>query len=445
MYLAENGGSSSKKERTAGGRKGPSETDSFSISLMLISRVFRNFSAGLVNVVFPYIILIDLHQGSFTLGLIYTTATIATAILGFVIGFATDTSPKVTFVVALALLPASTLILSIFFNSLAAAFIAAIIGGYSQSGSLSGGGVGGFIQPIQSTITANITDRSDRTFYFGLLSFLGGIGLAAGAFAGGFPTVFDGLVLATVASSISVLPVIFIRVKKASDRIRRNGTDRAENEKLVTGAMLDDHANRSNRLHLKSAKAIGKFSITGMINGFANGLVIPFLIPFFILTYGVPRSEMGLFTFISGLIGAFALLLGPTLEHNLGFLKGVITTRGATVVLALIFPFVHFLPLSLGIYFVLPALRVVAFPVVQSAMTDMVTRDEIGRAFGINQGGRLTVTSAGIAFAGYEFDQSSYYIPFMGYAIVLTVNLFLYARFFSNYKDPFRERESTGS
>ena len=420
------------------------QTDKFSISLLIISRVFRSFAAGLVSIVFPYIILTDLHQGSFTLGLIYTAATITTAVLGFVIGFATDTSPKVTFIVALALLPASTMILSIFFSSLMAAFVAAIVGGYSQTGSLAGGGVGGFIQPITSTITANMTKRSDRTFYYGLLSFLGGLSLAGGAFAAGFPSIVDALVIATIVSALSVMPAVFVRIKKSRKSTKIDKEFEFARKSSLRNSEEKKSSNQGRHLGLKSASTIGKFSITGMINGFANGLVIPFLIPFFILSYGVPRSEMGEFTFISGLVGACAMLLGPRLERSLGFLKGVTATRGATIVLALAFPFVHLLPVSLAIYFILPALRVVAFPLVQTAMTDMVAREELGRAFGINQGGRLAVTSAGIAFAGYEFDQSSYYIPFVGYAVVIAVNLVLYARFFSSYKDPVKLRSVGG-
>ena len=419
-------------------------TDKFSISLILVSRIFRNFAAGLVSVVFPYIILTNLHQGSFTLGLIYTVATIATAVFGFILGFSTDVSPKTTLVLALALLPASTLMLSIFYNSLVAAFIAAIIGGYSQSGSISGGGVGGFIQPITSTITANLTGRSDRTFYFGLQSFLGGIGLSIGAFAAGFPTIVDGLIIATAASCLSVLPAFFVRIKKHSRRKELDEIGTEPDKKSNSGDIQEETTPVRSRFGLKSANVIGKFSLTGMINGFGNGLIIPFLIPFFILTYGIPRLEMGEFAFVSSLIGSFALLLGPRLERGLGFLRGVVATRGATIVLALIFPFVHLLPASLAIYFVFPALKVVAFPVVQTAMTDMVARDELGRAFGINQGGRLAVTSGGIAFAGYEFDQSSYSIPFVGYAVSMGVYLLLYARFFSSYKDPIRQKAVSG-
>lgn len=409
--------------------------------MLFISRILRNFATGLVNVVFPYIILTNLHQGNETLGLIYTAATISTAILGFTIGFATDKSQKTTFVGALVLLPISTLLLSLYFNSLLAAFVAAIIGGYSASGSLAGGGIGGYIQPIQSTITAGITNRKDRTFYYGLLSFLAGISSAAGAFTASFPTIFDVLLIATVTSFISVLPGIFVRTKNKSDPETKKKKYELHVAQKNLPAKKDPITEKvRSSSGLKSANVIGKFSVTGMLNGFANGLVIPFLIPFFISVYKIPRPEMGEFTFVSGLIGAFALLLGPRLERGLGFLRGVVATRGATAVLALIFPFVRLLDVSLAIYFILPSLRVMAFPVVQTAMTDMVEKDELGRAFGINQGSRLAVTSGGTAFAGYEFGQSSYEIPFIGYAVVMAANLYLYTRFFSSYRDPFRRK-----
>ncbi|HZW58299.1 MAG TPA: MFS transporter [Nitrososphaerales archaeon] len=422
-------------------------TDKFSVTLILVSRIFRNFAAGLINIVFPYIVLTVLNQGSFTLGLIYTAALISTALLGLAIGFATDASPKLTFVTALATLPISTLLLFVFSDSLLAAYVAAVVGGFSASGSLASGGVGGFIQPIQSTITAGITSRRDRTFYYGLLSFLTGVSSAAGALVAGLPSINDVMLLATITSSASVIPALFVRIRQGrSSRTEGNAKSGGDSPRGTDAANPSQEENTGDATHshrrfgLKSANIIGKFGLTGMINGFATGLIFPFLIPFFITYYGLARSEMGEFAFISGLIGAFALLLGPRLEHELGFLKGVVVTRGATAVLSLIFPFVPLLPVSLAIYFILPPLRVVAFPVVQTAMTDMVPREELGRAFGINQGARIGVASLGTSFAGYEFDQSSYGVPFVAYAAVMAANLYLYVRFFSGYRDPMRRK-----
>jgi MFS family permease len=397
------------------------KSDKFSVAMLLVIRIFRSLAAGLINLVFPYLVLTDLHYTSFILGLVYTAGTVGTAFLGLVSGFMADFHRKVTYLFALVLLPVSSAMLLIS-PKLPFLFLAAIIGGYSATGSLAGGGIGGAAQPIQSTVTSDVTSRAERTFYYGLLSFTAGVSSAGGAFMGGnFSSIEESLVIATIFGAFSVVPVFFIRRTKTGRSIR-NSLNRKE-------ILL-------RQLKLKSRSVIGKFGITGLFNGLANGLLIPFLIPFFILVYGISRNEMGVYTSISGLIGAFALLIAPKIERSVGFLKGVIFTRGTNAVLALVFPFVRVLPISLGIYFIFPALRVAAFPIIQTALVDMVDEAEVGRAFGINQASRLSFSSTGSAFSGYEFDNGSVEVPFVFYAAILGFNLYLYSRFFASYKDP---------
>jgi MFS family permease len=357
---------------------------------------------------FPYLVLVQMGQGALVLGLIYTVATLASAGLGLLLGFASDlVGRKVAYIVSLALLPLSTALL---FGSpsLPVVFLAAAVGGYSATGSLAGGGVGGVAAPIQSALMTDLTSREDRTFYFGLLAFLAGIAAALGAYVAGYLPVQAILVVATAVSSVSA----------------------------VLGFLLRERAQRGEALRMRTGRTIGKFSLTGMLNGLSQGLLTPFLIPFFILIYHVPQETMGLYATISGVIASFSLLLAPRLERTLGFLGSIYATRGATVVLAIIFPFVQVLPVSLAVYFTLPSLRVTAVPVQQTAMMDMVDSGERGRAFGINQATRLMFSAAGTGFTGYEFHLDLIYVPFVLYGAVMLGNLFLYHSFFRDYSAP---------
>ena len=194
-------------------------------------------------------------------------------------------------------------------------------------------------------------------------------------------------------------------------------------------------------IRLRSGAAIGKFSLTGMLNGLSQGLVTPFLIPFFILIYSVTRQEMNVYAAVSGVVASFSILLAPRIERRIGFLRGITVTRGTSVVLSLMMPLVRVFPVSLLIYVLLPATRVMALPVQQAAMMDMVSDDERGAAFGINQSARQLASSAGTYFSGIEFD--SFYldpvaidVPFFLYALVLSANLGLYWGFFRKYRPP---------
>ncbi len=389
------------------------ETDTRSLTFLAVLRILRSVAAGMINIAFPFLVLTELHLGSFVLGVMYAAATIATALLGLGIGITADlVGRRVSFVVALALLPLSALLV-VGSTSVPSLFLAAVVGGISATGSLPGGGVGGAAQPIQGILTTELTSRKDRTRYFSLMAFISGVASAAGAYLGGFGAIQDVFAVAAALGAISVLLTPFVRTGKS---VRRT-------------------------LALRSGSAIGKFGLTGMLNGLSQGLITPFLIPFFIVLYSVTRQEMNVYAAMSGLTASFTLLLAPRIERRLGFLRGMIATRGASVILAVLMPLVRLFPVSLFIYLVLPATRVAAMPVQRTAMMDMVQEDERGAALGINQTTRLLASSGGTYLSGFEFaafeaDPLAIDVPFTFYGVVLALNLGLYWWFFRRYRPP---------
>ena len=388
-------------------------TDGRSLAFLAALRIFRSTSAGMINIAFPFLVLTELHLGSLLLGFIYASATIATALMGLGVGFAADlVGRRLSFVVALALLPVSAFLL-VASTSIPSLFVAAVVGGISATGSLPGGGVGGAAQPIQSILTTELTSRQDRTRFYSVLAFISGLASAAGAYFGGFGSIQEVFAIAALLGVASVLLTPFVRMGRS---IRRS-------------------------IKLKSGAAIGKFSLTGILNGLSQGLVTPFLIPFFIVVYSMTRTEMNVYAAVSGVIASFALLLAPRIERRAGFLRGIMATRGASVVLSVVMPFVRVLPVSLFVYLLLPATKVMALPVQQAAMMDMVSEDERGAAFGINQTARLLASSGGTYFSGFEFagadtDPVAIDLPFALYGVVLGLNLCLYWLFFRRYRPP---------
>ena len=370
--------------------------------LFVVFRMSRSVAAGMITIAFPYLVLTSRHYSPFQLGLLYTAAAIATAVLGLLFGFLTDTWGRVRtlFLVGL-LLPVSALIV-FFSSSLLPLFIATILGGYSATGSLMEGGVGGAAQPIQTAVITSLTRSENRTFTFSVLTFLSGMFGALGALLAKHADVQDVFLYATLISGVGLVFLPFIRIAKVRGNLRR--------------------------LHSKAI--IGKFTLTGILNGFTQGLVVPFLIPFFVIVYHVPKSEMSVYAFASGALAAFALLAAPRLEQTLGFVKSIAVTRGIGLVLLLALPFWHVFAFALAVYLVTPALRVMAVPVQRTAFTEMVQPDELGRALGINQVARLGASSGGITLTGYLFSVSEIATPFCIYAVAMSANIYLYFRFF---------------
>jgi MFS family permease len=383
-----------------------SQNRNIAIRRLAWSRITRSIAAGMINVAFPYYILSELHHGAFTIGLIYMSATVSTAILGLLAGVAADIwGRRGTLIAASLLLPVSAAVVYLS-ESLWLIFLAAMIGGYSATGSLAGGGVGGMIQPIQSAALASLTPKEGRTRFFSVFTFVSGAAAAVGSLLVGFFDVRDVFLVAAVVSASGIPGLWNIEFTDVNGKIGR----------------------------LNARGTIGKFTLTGMLNGFSQGLVIPFLIPFFVLAYHVPKSEISVYTFAGGMLGSLTILAAPFLERNLGFVKSMVVTRGIGILLFLVFPMIRYYPLSVIIYVLAPSFRVAALPIQQSELTRRVDESETGRALGINQVARLAASSTGTGLSGFFMGSALFEIPFFAYAFIMGLNLYLYLRFFGSGK-----------
>jgi predicted MFS family arabinose efflux permease len=376
------------------------------IILLSVFRASRSIAAGIIIIAFPYLVLQKLQFGPFALGLIYVAGAAGTAALGLLLGLLGDIwGRKRALFISGALLPLSAVL--VFLSShLAFLIVAAAVGGLSATGSIAGGGVGGASAPVQSAVIADLVVPESRTFYFSVFSFLSGVFGSLGELMVRLFDVRDAFLVATAVSLVGLPLVLGLGVPGAKGRLRE----------------------------LPSKLVIGKFSLTALLNGLAGGLVVPFLIPFFVLVYSLPKSRMAVYGFLGGLLASLTILAAPMLERWLGFVRAVAWTRGIGAVLLVILPLARWLPVSLGIYLVTPALRIVAIPVQQSALVDMVERDERGRALAANQVARLSAGSLGIVLTGWLFETAEISLPFFIYAGAMFTNIFLYYRFFSAWK-----------
>jgi hypothetical protein len=201
---------------------------------------------------------------------------------------------------------------------------------------------------------------------------------------------------------------------------------------LVAIWPLRVNVRRGRMSHLPSLKVIGQFSLTGALNGFSQGLVMPFLIPFFVLVYHLPQARMATYAFIGGALASCALFAAPVLERRFGFVRAIALTRGIGAVLILVLPLWHNLALALAIYVLAPALRIAAIPAQQTALTELVSQEERGRALGLNQVTRLTASAGAVSLTGYSFSASDFALPFELYAVLIAINIGLYFRFFGD-------------
>ncbi|MHB1435014.1 MAG: MFS transporter [Thermoplasmata archaeon] len=372
------------------------------LGLLLSSRVLRGVAAGLVNIGFPYLLLVDLHSGAFILGLLYATGSLSTAGLSYAVSrYGSRRALRPAFLLSLALLPVACALL-VWNPNLLAAALASVIGGFSATGSLAGGGVGGVAFPLQTTILSDLVAPAQRTRWFSYFTFIASIAAAGGSLWAGFidlPTLFT---IALIVSLVSVIVSIPIPIRPIE---------------------------RGRKPSARSREVIRRFTWTGVLNGFSQGLLTPFLIPFFVVVFAVPRPEMAVYSTVSSLIGTFALLGAPALERRWGFVRAIVGTRLIAAALAAIMPFTPLMA-ALGIYFALPGLRVAALPAQTSALMGRLPHADRSEGAGTNQAARVGAASGATAVAGYGLENVAVAVPFLGYAAALVANAYLYLHFF---------------
>ncbi len=370
--------------------------------LLLATRVLRGLAAGLITIGFPYLVLSELHAGALLLGAIYAGGALSTALLAYAFGrFASRSAMRTAYLASLALLPIACFVL-LLPPSLPFAAIASLLGGFSATGSLASGGVGGIEMPIQTAILSDLTSPLTRTWWFSLFTFTVGISAALGALAAGVGTLEQLFVAALVLSASSVAVALAVPVRS-----------------IVRGR----HPSA------RSRGVIRRFATTGLLNGFSAGLLTPFLIPFFVLYFGIARPEMAVYTTAASLLGTFSVLVAPFLEARWGWVLSIVGTRGAAAALAVLMPFVSLVP-ALAMYIALPSLRVAALPAQQSALVGRLPYSDRSEGAATNQAARLGAASAATAFGGLALEDVAVSVPFLGYALTLSLNAYLYVRFF---------------
>ncbi len=370
--------------------------------LLLATRILRGLAAGVVTIAFPYLILQELHSGAFLLGIIYAGGALSTAVLSYLLGrLGSRTTMRGTYTLSLALLPIACALL-LLPPSLPLAALASLLGGFSATGSLAGGGVGGIAMPLQTSILSDLLLPSSRTQMFSLFTFAVGVSAAIGAFAGGFGSLDELFGIALVLSAGSVAFALAIPMRAPKPGRRPSASSRG---------------------------VIRRFAATGVLNGFSQGLLTPFLIPFFVLIFGVARPEMATYTTVSSLVGTFSVLAAPFLEARWGWVISVVGTRFVAAGLAALMPFVPLLP-ALGMYIALPAFRVMALPAQQSAMMSRLPHADRSEGAGTNQAARVGAASGATAIGGFALEDVAAPVPFLGYALALVMNGYLYAHFF---------------
>ncbi len=204
------------------------------LTLLFAGRGLRSLTQGYLSIVVP-LYLAALGYSAVQLGLVFTAASVGSAILAATVGLLSDRYGRKTFLVILGLLTAVGGVVFAASSSFVVLLVAGAVSTIGRGGGAGSGGAWGPYYPAEQALLAEHVDDRNRTAVFGATSFVGVLAGAVGSLLAVIPsllhttlglTAVDGervlfalTMLFGIAMAVVVLPVRESR--QATDRDRQ--------------------------------------------------------------------------------------------------------------------------------------------------------------------------------------------------------------------------------
>jgi len=400
------------------------------LTLLFAARGLRSLSQGYLAVIVPLYLAL-LGYSAIQLGIVFTAASIGSAVLAAAVGIYSDRYGRKLLLVILALL---TAIGGVVFAASGAFVVLLIAGAFSTIGRGGGAGSGGAwgpYYPAEQALLAEHSDDESRTAVFGAISFVGVLGGAIGSLLAILPSVLravfhlgtiDGdrvlfglTVLVGVAMAVVVLPV---------------------HETRQTAAPKTEKPKPAGRLSPETVRMILKFMVTNATNGLAIGFLGPIMVYWFYRRYGVGAAELGgLFTLVN-LATAPSYLYAARFAKRLGAVNAVVLTRAVSVVVLVFVPLMPTYPLAAVLVLLRMVTNTLSNPIRQSYLMAVVPREERATAAGFSNLPTQIFSSIGPTLAGYLMQSIALDVPLELAALFQGINAVLYYIFFKGIKPP---------
>ncbi len=400
------------------------------LTLLFAGRGLRSLTQGYLSIVVPLYLAV-LGYSAVQLGLIFTAASVGSAILAATVGFLSDRYGRKTFLVILGLLTAVGGVVFAASSSFVVLLIAGAVTTIGRGGGAGSGGAWGPYYPAEQALLAEHVDDRNRTAVFGATSFVGVLAGAVGSLLAVIPNVLhtafgmaalDGdrvlfalTIVFGIAMAVVVLPV----------RETRTPAGPARRPNVRRGPLSPT-----------TVRTILKFMTTNATNGLALGFLGPIMVYWFYRRYGVTAAELGgLFTLVN-LATAPSYLYAARIARRLGAVNAVVATRAVSVILLVFLPLMPTFPLAAALMLARMVTNTLSNPIRQSYLMAVVPREERSTAAGFSNLPTQIFSSLGPTMAGYIMQSFSLDLPFELAALFQGINAALYYTFFHGIKPP---------
>jgi len=389
----------------------------YDAKLLMASRGIRSFAFSYLNVVFA-IYLDQLGYTPVMIGIIFSVAYLAGALLTAVWGYLSDRYGRRKILMLLAVLTIISNGIYIFFSGLVFILLAVVIANVGGGGSGGGGSGGGPFNPVEEALLAEKCQPENRNQVFALNSFVGSIMGSVGALGAGLPQYLQEMRGWTAVSSykpLFMLTIIFSVILL-----------------YVYSAIGEEH--QPQKTERKISKATGvfvtKMSLLSFVDNFGAGLAGSLVSYWFFLRYGVELKSLGLLFFISYFLAALSFLSAPIIARYIGLVKTMAFSHGVASMIYLLIPLAPTFKIAAIMLAVRSYFAYMDNPLRSSFTMAMVRSTERGSAAGVTSLARIVPFGISPTISTYLMQSVSLTLPlFIGGGLQLINDVAFYLMF----------------
>jgi MFS family permease len=442
--------------------------------LLFGGRGLRSLTQAYLAIIVP-LYLARLGFSAEQLGIVFTAAAVASALLAAAVGFLSDRFGRKTLLIVIALLTVGGGLIFALSGNFVLLVLAAALGTIGRGGGAGSGGAWGPYYPAEQALIAEHASDQQRTTIFGVLSFVGVITGALGSLLAlvpallqrngfsliaGYRVLFMLTALLGIAMALIVVPV---REHRQGSTIHNSELPLAVPGRSIAGRNSIQHrtdlappvtlphdppsvrgAPRRGILGIsrRSWSLIWRFMVTNTTNGLAIGILGPFVVYWFYRRYGVDASALGGLFFAINLAAALPYLLAGRLARRLGAVNAVVVTRAISVILLIIMVAMPTFILAAAVYLLRMIANTLSNPVRQSYLMGVIAPAERASAAGLANLPSQAAASVSPYITGYLMQQVALDLPLELAAAFQGLNTILYYCVFHNIHPPEEARQT---
>jgi MFS family permease len=392
--------------------------------LIMLSRGARAFAFSYLNVVFA-IYLDKLGYSAVMIGIVFSTAYIASAVLGALWGFFSDRYGRRRILILLATLTIVSNGIYLLSSHFLFILLAVVVASVGAGGSGGGGQGGGPFNPVEHALLAEKCTPENRNRVYSMNAFVGSVMGSLGALVSGLPQYLqEAWGWGAVAS---YKPLFALTIVFSVGLI------------LVYSSITEEHVTvhvKKSRMSKQAGTFVTQMSLLGIVDNLGAGMAGPLVSYWFFLRFGVELQSLGVLFSLSYLSAALSFLTAPVFARYIGIVRTMVFSHAIASFLYLIMAFAPSFWIAEILMICRSFLAYMDNPLRASFIVAMVRPEERGSAAGVTSLARVIPFGVSPAFAAYLMQNLSLSLPLLIAGGLQLVHDVAFYRLFRHVRPP---------